>query len=185
MALPELVILDRDGVINEDSPEYIKDADEWQPIPGSLEAIARLNAAGVKVAVATNQAGLARGLFDEFALARIHARMIEAVEDAGGRLEMIAFCPHHPDDRCDCRKPRPGLLHRIASDLGISLDGVPMIGDSAKDIEAALAAGARPMLVLTGKGEKERRRIDEESVPVFADLAEAVDHLLSAADRRE
>lgn len=178
MALPKLVILDRDGVINEDSPDYIKDADEWQPIPGSLEAIARLHAAGIKVAVATNQAGLARGFLDEFALARIHATMIEAVEDAGGRLEMIAFCPHHPDEHCECRKPKPGLLKRISSELDIPLAGVPMIGDSAKDIDAALAAGANPMLVLTGKGESQRQQVDENSVPVFADLSEAVDHLL-------
>lgn len=174
----KLVILDRDGVINHDSDAYIKDADEWQPIPGSLEAIARLSGAGWKVAIATNQAGIGRGLFDEYALARIHGRMIEAIEDAGGQVEMIAFCPHHPDDGCDCRKPAPGLLHAIARELDTRLEGVPFIGDSMKDIEAAEAVGAQPVLVLTGKGETTRASLGDRDVPVHADLAAAVDALL-------
>lgn len=179
---PKLVILDRDGVINDDSDAYIKDADEWQPLPGSLEAIAALTRAGWTIAVATNQSGLARGLFDEYALARIHAKMIDAVEDAGGHIELIVFCPHGPDDDCDCRKPKPGLLKRIAAELALPLDGVPVIGDSLRDIEAAEAVNAQPMLVLTGKGEATRYMLDGRNIPVHADLASAVDELLKQGD---
>lgn len=179
MKQPSLVILDRDGVINEDSVDYIKDADEWLPIPGSLEAIAKLTAKKVPVAIATNQAGIGRGLFDEYSLARIHARMIEAIEDAGGRIELIAFCPHHPDDACECRKPKPGLLFTISEELAISLEDAVIIGDSKKDIEAGRAAGtAAQYLVLTGKGADEREKFSSDMPPVFADLAAAVDHLL-------
>lgn len=179
---PKLVILDRDGVINVDSDAYIKDADEWQPLPGSLEAIAALTRAGWTIAVATNQSGIARGLFDDYALARIHARMIDAIEDAGGHIEMIAFCPHGPDDDCSCRKPKPGLLQRIAAELSLQLTGVPVIGDSLRDIEAAEAVGASPILVLTGKGETTQHMLDERNIPVHADLASAVDELLKNGD---
>ncbi|MFP4079669.1 MAG: D-glycero-beta-D-manno-heptose 1,7-bisphosphate 7-phosphatase [Ectothiorhodospira sp.] len=175
-----LVILDRDGVINRDSPDYIKSPQEWIPLPGSLEAIARLTRAGWRVAVATNQSGLARGLFDAATLEAIHDRMRRAVEAAGGRIDLIHHCPHGPDDGCDCRKPRPGLLHRIADDLGVSLAGVPAVGDSARDLEAARAAGCRPLLVRTGNGERTLARgaLPPETL-VFPDLAAVVEHLLA------
>jgi D-glycero-D-manno-heptose 1,7-bisphosphate phosphatase len=149
-----LVILDRDGVINQDSDDYIKSLDDWVPIPGSLEAIARLSHSGFRVAVATNQSGLARGLFRLDTLNAIHQRLCERVSALGGRIEMIAFCPHGPDDGCDCRKPRPGLLLEIAERFGVELANVPFIGDSFGDIQAARAAGAQPWLVRSGKGER-------------------------------
>lgn len=176
----QLVILDRDGVINEDSDDYIKSPEEWQPIPGSLAAIARLHRAGWRVIVATNQSGVARGLFSIDTLMRIHEKMYRAVSDAGGLIDAVFFCPHHPDDDCRCRKPRPGLLLDIASRLRIDLSGVPLIGDSLRDLEAARAAGATPLLVRTGKGTStlDHPRLDP-AVPVFRNLAAAVDALLT------
>ncbi len=175
-----LVILDRDGVINEDSDAYIKSPAEWVPVPGSLEAIARLTAAGWRVVVATNQSGIARGLFDLETLGRIHARMHRAVAEAGGRIEAIFFCPHGPDEGCRCRKPAPGLLEEIAARYRTTLEGVPVIGDSARDLEAARAAGARPVLVRTGKGRRTEAAGGPalEGVPVHDDLAAAVEALL-------
>ena len=168
----KLVILDRDGTINQDSDNYIKSPLEWKPIPGSLEAIARLTQGGWRIVVATNQSGIARGLFDMATLNAIHAEMHRAVGQAGGRIDAVFFCPHAADSKCECRKPKPGLLHEIASRLGVELDDVPMIGDSLRDLEAAVAAGAKPCLVLTGKGRKTR---DAGGLPagteVFADLA--------------
>lgn len=152
----KLIVLDRDGTINFDSDQYIKSPAEWRPIPGSLEAIARLNHGGWRVVVATNQSGLARGLFDMAALNAIHAEMHRAVAQAGGRIDAIFFCPHAADAGCGCRKPKPGMLHEIARRLNVELAGVPVAGDSLKDLQAAAAVGARPMLVLTGKGEKTR-----------------------------
>ena len=152
----KLVILDRDGTINYDSDQYIKSPAEWKPIPGSLEAIARLTHAGWRVVVATNQSGIARGLFDMATLNAIHAEMHRALNQAGGRIDAIFFCPHVADSNCECRKPKPGLLREIASRLGVELEGVPMIGDSLHDAEAAAAVGAQPYLVLTGKGRKTR-----------------------------
>lgn len=151
---PRLVILDRDGVINYDSDAYIKSADEWRALPGSLEAIAALGTAGYTVTVASNQSGIGRGLFGETELAAIHAKMTAAVEAAGGRLAGIYFCPHRPDAGCSCRKPRPGLLEQIAGDFGVSLTGVPVVGDKRSDLEAAEAVGARPILVATGQGQR-------------------------------
>lgn len=148
----QLVILDRDGVINFDSPDYIKHADEWHPIPGSLEAIALLSQAGFEVYVATNQAGIARGKLTESALAGIHAKMVAAVEAKGGRIAGIEYCPHHPDENCACRKPAPGMLLAVEQVSGIALSGQPYVGDSLKDLRAAEAAGCEPMLVLTGNG---------------------------------
>jgi D-glycero-D-manno-heptose 1,7-bisphosphate phosphatase len=145
-----LVLIDRDGVINRDSNEYIKSVEEWVPLPGSLEAIADLTRAGFTVAVITNQSGIGRGLFSEETLAAIHAAMRAAVEAAGGRLAGIFYCPHRPDAACDCRKPKPGLLLQAARRFGVPLDGVAFIGDKASDVEAAQAAGARPVLVGTG-----------------------------------
>lgn len=176
-----ILVLDRDGVINEDSAEYIKSADEWRPIPGSIEAIARASRAGFAIAVASNQSGLARGLFDLDALTEIHDRMIEAVENEGGRIDIITWCPHHPDDDCACRKPRAGLLRRIESELGASLTGQWFVGDSARDLEAARAAGMVPVLVRTGNGAKTEKEINNDEVRVFDDLAGAVGELLKTA----
>ena len=152
----KLVILDRDGTINQDSDQYIKSPSEWKPIPGSLEAIARLTQGGWRCVVATNQSGLARGLFDMATLNAIHAEMHRAVAQAGGRIEAIFFCPHAAADNCGCRKPKPGMLFEIGSRLDVELKGVPMVGDSLRDLEAAAAVGARPWLVQTGKGKRTR-----------------------------
>ena len=176
----KLVILDRDGVINEDSDDYIKSAEEFHFIPGSLEAIARLNQAGYRVAVATNQSGLARGYFDLDTLNTMHGKLRQALAALGGHIELIAFCPHGPDDGCDCRKPLPGLLREIGERLGISLAGVPVIGDTLRDVEAARAVGASPILVRSGKGERTlTNNKGLEGVAVYADLGEAVDALLA------
>lgn len=151
-----LLILDRDGVINEDRDDYVKSADEWVPIPGSLEAIARLSRAGWRIAVATNQSGLARGLFDMAALNAMHRKMHDLVAEAGGRIEAVFFCPHGPDDGCTCRKPLPGLFRAIGERFGVDLAGVPVVGDTVRDLAGAVAVGARPYLVLTGKGARHR-----------------------------
>ena len=175
-----LVILDRDGVINRDSREYVKSADEWVPIAGSIEAIGRLTRAGFTVAVASNQSGLARGLYDERALDAIHEKLNTLVREAGGAVDMIVFCPHGPDDGCDCRKPRPGLLNMLARHYDLSLTGVPVVGDSLRDLEAAAATGARPLLVRTGNGAQTETRLPENlsGVEVYDDLAAAADALI-------
>lgn len=179
-----LVILDRDGVINEDSDAYIKSPEEWIPIPGSLEAIARLNRADYRVIVATNQSGIARGLFTLDTLNRIHEKMNRALADIGASLDAVFYCPHGPEDQCACRKPLPGLLHDIERRLNVSLQGVPAIGDSMRDLQAAVTVGAAPILVLTGKGRRTLARLDIlAGVPVFEDLAAAVDALLAAEGR--
>lgn len=152
----KLVILDRDGTINRDSDQYIKSPEEWKPIKGSLEAIARLTQSGYHVVVATNQSGIARGLFDTATLNTIHDAMQRAVQQAGGRIDAIFFCPHAEDADCDCRKPRPGMLLEIGKRMNTPLAGVPMVGDALRDLQAAAAAGARPVLVLTGKGRRTR-----------------------------
>jgi D-glycero-D-manno-heptose 1,7-bisphosphate phosphatase len=178
----KLVILDRDGVINQDSDEYIKSPEEWQPIPGSLAAIARLHQAGYQVAVATNQSGLARGLFDMDTLIRMHDKMLRMVNEAGGAIDGIFFCPHAPKDDCDCRKPKPGLLRQIGLRFRTPLEGVPCIGDSVRDLKAALAVGASPLLVRTGKGLKSEAAEDmPPGVPVHDNLAAAVEALLAPA----
>lgn len=176
-----LIVLDRDGVINFDSPDFIKSAGEWNPIPGSLEAIARLSAAGWSVMVATNQSGLARGLLSEADLAAIHRRMHREVEAVGGVIAGVYVCPHHPDDACDCRKPRPGLLRDIAHRTGVSLQDVPMVGDSVRDIEAARSVGGRAILVLTGNGAdaREALAIRGESVETYPDLAAVAEVLVA------
>ena len=150
----KLIILDRDGVINHDSDAYIKSADEWRPIAGSLEAIARLTQSGYRIAVATNQAGVARGLLDLSILGQIHSKMQAAVSDAGGHIDAIFFCPHSPDAGCDCRKPKPGLLLEIFSRFGVKAEQTFMVGDSLRDLEAAYSAGCKPILVKTGNGQK-------------------------------
>jgi D-glycero-D-manno-heptose 1,7-bisphosphate phosphatase len=175
-----LLILDRDGVINVDSDDYIRSPDEWLAIPGSLDAIARLGRAGYTIAVASNQSGLARGYFDRATLDAIHDKMLGEVEAAGGHLELIRVCPHGPDDGCDCRKPEPGLLLQIADALEHDLQHVPVIGDSLRDLLAAVAVGASPILVRTGMGEQTAGALPPglEDTPVFDDLAAAADALI-------
>lgn len=175
----KLVILDRDGVINQDSDQYIKSPAEWKPVKGSMEAIARLTQDGYRVVVATNQSGIARGLFDMSTLNAIHDTMHKAASLAGGRIEAIFFCPHAATDGCACRKPQPGLLLEISRRLNIPLAGVPFVGDSLKDLQAAVAAGAQPVLVLTGKGRKTREAGGlPEHARVFPDLAAFASDLL-------
>ncbi len=176
----ELVILDRDGVINEDSDEYIKSPQEWRPIPGSIQAIARLNHAGYRVVIATNQSGVGRGLFSIETLGLIHEKLCHNLEEAGATIEAIFYCPHTPEDQCECRKPKPGLYHTIEQRLGKSLEGVFSVGDSLSDIEAAKSAGATPILVRTGKGMRTLQAVDDllDRVPVFDDLFGFVDALL-------
>ena len=176
-----LVILDRDGVINHDSDDFIKSPQEWIALPGGIESIARLSSAGYTIAVATNQSGLARGLFDENAVSAMHDKLRDLVADAGGRVDHIVVCPHGPDDNCDCRKPMPGLYLQIAEHFGVGLEGVPVIGDSLRDLKAATAAGAQPILVRTGNGKTTEESLTKELafVPVFDDLAGAALHLLS------
>lgn len=175
-----LVVLDRDGVINQESPDFIRTPAEWLPLPGSLEAIARLSRSGWLVAVATNQSGVGRGIITAQNLAAIHADMTQAIEAAGGALAGIFVCPHRPDEGCDCRKPRAGLLRQIEKRLGLSLTGRPVIGDSARDLQAAAAVGALPVLVRTGNGTATERSVQlPEGTRIFADLAAVADWLLS------
>jgi D-glycero-D-manno-heptose 1,7-bisphosphate phosphatase len=182
MAL-RLVILDRDGVINHDSDDFIRTPAEWVPIDGSLEAIARLNAAGYTVAVATNQSGIGRGLYDRGALAAIHRKMRRAVARAGGAIDRIVYCPHAPDEGCDCRKPEPGLLRALGAHYRVPLEGVPAIGDTERDIDAALAVGARAMLVLTGNGRTTRDALDRRGLGIetYPDLRAAAERLAAEA----
>ncbi len=156
----KLIILDRDGVINVDSDQFIKSPDEWKPIPGALEAIARLNQWGWRVVVASNQSGVGRGLFGMDTLNAINDKMVRSLAQVGGRLDAIFFCPHAADSTCDCRKPKPGLLLQIGERFNVDLAGVPVVGDSLRDLQAAVAAGAKPYLVLTGKGEITRASPD-------------------------
>lgn len=180
----KLLILDRDGVINQDSDDYVKSAAEWIPLPGSLAAIARANRAGYTVVVASNQSGIGRGLFDVAALDAMHDKMQQALAPLGGRVDRVFYCPHRPDAGCNCRKPRTGLLDQIAAHYGLSLSGVPMIGDSRKDLEAAVAAGAQPILVRTGKGAATESELPAGSaIPVYNDLASAVSALLDQETR--
>ena len=180
LAARGLLILDRDGVINQDSPKFVKNTDEWLPIPGSIEAIGKLSRAGYTVAVASNQSGLARGLFDRKALRAMHRKLRRLVAAEGGHIDRIVVCPHGPDDGCRCRKPAPGLLQRLARYYGTSLDGVPAVGDSLRDLEAAVAAGATPILVRTGSGKAVASRLPKSlrSVSVFDNLAAVADTLL-------
>ena len=147
-----LIILDRDGTINEDRDDFVKSPEEWVPLPGALEAIARLNQAGWQTVIATNQSGLGRGLFDMAALTAIHTKMNTALARVGGRIGAVFFCPHAPEDQCSCRKPLPGLYQQIGERFGVALGTVPVVGDSVRDLEAALAAGCPAHLVRTGKG---------------------------------
>lgn len=150
----KLIILDRDGVINQDSDQFIKSPDEWKPLPGSLEAIARLTQAGYRIVVATNQSGIGRGLFDMPTLNAIHDKMHKACAQVGGRIDAVFFCPHAAEADCNCRKPRSGMIEEIAERFGVDLKGVPSVGDSLRDLEASALLGAQTVLVLTGKGKK-------------------------------
>lgn len=174
----KLVILDRDGTINYDSDQYIKSPAEWRPIPGSLEAIGRLTQAGYRIVVATNQSGIARGLFDTATLISIHDTLQRAAAQAGGRVDAFFFCPHAADSTCECRKPRPGMVLEVARRFNVSLADTYMVGDTLRDVQAAAAAGARPVLVLSGRG---RKTLEEGMLPpgtaVFQDLATFAEHL--------
>ncbi len=182
-----LIVLDRDGVINRDSNTFIKSPDEWLPLDGSLEAIKLLSDSGFIVAVASNQSGLGRGLFDRQALRRIHRKMRRAVHKAGGCIDRIVCCPHTPSDACNCRKPAPGMLMRLARHYGVSLNGVPVIGDAERDLAAAEAVGARPILVLTGKGRNALAALEKRGKRVehYANLLSTAKSLLREQQRME
>jgi D-glycero-D-manno-heptose 1,7-bisphosphate phosphatase len=174
----KLVVLDRDGVINYDSGKFIKHPDEWRPIPGSLDAIARLTQSGWRIVIATNQSGVGRGLLNMASLNAIHAKMHRAVNQAGGRIEAVFYCPDTDESQSPCRKPNPGMFHAIAERFNASLAKAPCVGDSLRDLQAAAAVGGQPILVLTGKGKKTRAAGGlPPTTTVFADLA-AVAHVL-------
>src|SRR5574343_122003 len=174
----KFIILDRDGVINHDSDQFIKSPAEWKPIPGSREAIARLNDHGYRVIVATNQSGIGRELFDMDTLSAIHDKMVKALAQVGGKIDAIFFCPHSAEAGCECRKPSPGMFQQLAERYGIDLNGVPTVGDSLRDLQAGAAMGCRPYLVQTGKGAKTQHDPAlPESTQIFADLAAVVQEL--------
>lgn len=179
-----IIVLDRDGVINFDSDEYIKTVDEWRPIPGAIEAMATLSQAGHTLFVATNQSGIGRGYYSTSTLDAMHKKLESLLREQGGELAGIYYCPHHPDDGCHCRKPLPGMLDDIKTQHGLSLENSFFVGDSLRDLEAGLARGCQPILVKTGKG---LQTIDAglpnalSHTLVFADLAEFADHLLSVS----
>lgn len=182
--MKKLIILDRDGVINHDSSEYIKSPDEWLPIAGSLEAIAHLNRAGYHVVIATNQSGIARGYYDLETLDRIHEKLVDELAQVGGYVDEIFFCPHHPEDKCNCRKPKPGLFYQIQEKYKIDLKNVFFIGDSLSDMQVAREVGCRPILVLTGKGVKTLAENPElREILSFANLAVAAEYVLQVEVR--
>jgi len=187
----KLIILDRDGVINHDSADYIKSADEWIAIDGSIDAIARLYKAGFTVVVATNQSGLARGKFDLDDLEAMHGKLTGLVEEQGAELGAIFYCPHHPDDNCKCRKPMPGMIDAIEAEFNISAEGFYFVGDSLRDLQAAVTKGCKPILVKTGNGEKtltqlanvslqtDAPQVSPEQIQVFNNLAAAANFIIS------
>lgn len=181
----QLVILDRDGVINRDSDEFIKSPEEWVPLKGSLEAIAHLSQAGFEVVILTNQSGIGRGLFSADQLNQIHGRMIEHLRQLGGQIQTILFCPHHPDDGCECRKPLTGMYDELSRHLSITFKDVYSVGDSVRDLQAAKSAGAKPVLVKTGNGRKSLKTISDnpdlklDGTLVFDNLSCFVDALLA------
>lgn len=186
----QLIILDRDGVINQDSDAFVKNADEWVPIEGSIDAIARLSKAGFTIAVATNQSGLGRGLFNLRDLEAMHEKMNGLVHDAGGEISAVFYCPHHPDENCQCRKPKAGLIDAIESELACEARGAYLIGDSLRDLEAGISKGCQAILVKTGKGEKTWQTIEHENNPnysnilVYPDLASAADTLIHSLNKQ-
>lgn len=176
-----LIILDRDGTINEDRDDYVKTADEWVPLPGTLEAIARLNHAGWNTVIATNQSGLGRGLFDMAALNAMHGKMNTMLAKVGGRIDAVFFCPHTPDEPCECRKPMPGLFVQIGERFNVDLSTVPVVGDSLRDLQAGVAVGCKPHLVRTGKGRLTEEGDVNQTVPgtvVHDDLAAFAEYLI-------
>lgn len=179
----KLVILDRDGTINSDSDDFVKTPEEWLPLPGALEAIARLSHAGWHVVVASNQSGLGRGLFDVGTLNAMHTKMLKMLALQGGRMDAVFYCPHTAEDNCHCRKPRPGLFEQIGLRFGVPLKGVPTVGDSLRDVQAGAAAGCEPHLVLTGKSEKYRGLAPPQDLPpgtlVHQDLSAFADFILA------
>jgi len=179
----KLIVLDRDGVINEDLEHPVSSPDEWVPIPGSLEAIARLHQAGWRVAVATNQSGIERGIIDLETLHAIHQRMHEMVNQAGGKIDVVAFCPHSESEQCSCRKPAPGMLYTICERLNIDPGNMILVGDSLRDMQAAMVTAATPIIVRTGKGQS---TLDSnkglEHIPAYDDLAAYVDTLLAPSE---
>lgn len=181
-----LIILDRDGVINQDSDDFVKSLDEWIPIPGSIEAIADLSKAGYIIAVATNQSGIGRGLFDLDELEKMHDKLSSLVEDRGGKIDGIFYCPHTPDDNCNCRKPKAGLIEAIEEELGLSAEGAFIVGDSVRDLEAGLLKHCLPVLVKTGKGLKSLATLETKnpllfaSTQIFPDLKGFADQLVAA-----
>ncbi len=178
----KFVVLDRDGVINYDSPNFIKSPEEWKPIPGSLEAIAALSQAGFRVVLATNQSGLGRGLFDMATLNAIHEKMHRMLANAGGRIEALFYCPHSADSDCECRKPKPGLLSEIAQRFNLDLTGVFNVGDSLRDLQCAAQMGCQPVLVLTGKGQQTQAAGHlPPNTLIFPDLAQAAKYFIANA----
>ncbi len=176
----KLIILDRDGVINQDSDNFIKTVDEFIPYPDSLNAIAQLNHAGYTVAIATNQSGIGRGYYDEKTLAAMHEKLAHLLAPLNGHIDFIAYCPHHPDAACDCRKPKPGLLVQVAQHFNADLNNAIVVGDSLRDLEAARAVGAKPVLVKTGKGERTLAKAEGlENVPVYTRLSTFVEDVLA------
>jgi|SRR5438105_9942503 len=181
----KLIILDRDGTINEDRDDYVKSPEEWVPLPGALEAIAKLNHAGWHTVLATNQSGLGRGLFDMAMLNAMHARMNQMLAKHGGRIDAVFFCPHAPEEQCECRKPLPGLMELIAERYGVNLKDVPLVGDSLRDLQAGIAAGCPTHLVLTGKAgqldplQREQMLQQAPGTQVHADLCAFADSLIS------
>ncbi len=180
MTQTKYILLDRDGVINQDSDHYIKTTDEWLPIAGSLEAIALLNRHGYQVFVITNQSGVGRGFFDMATLTAMHDKMQRLTLEKGGKISGIYFCPHTPDDNCNCRKPKPGLLQQFARENQVDLHTVYFIGDSLGDLKAAQAVGANGILVKTGKGKKTLEENHNLCIPIFEDLYDAAKHIISA-----
>lgn len=180
----KLVILDRDGVINADRDDFVKNTMEWQPLPRSLEAIANLTQAGWRVVVATNQSGIGRGLFDMHALNAMHEKMHRLVNQAGGRIDAVVFCPHTAVDECDCRKPKAGMVEDIMARFNVRGDKLPLIGDSLRDLEAIVAVGGQPLLVRTGKGP---RTLEKGGLPegtlIFDDLFDAADYLINLEEQ--
>ena len=178
----KLVILDRDGTINVQSDDFIKSADEWMPLPGALEAIAQLNHAGWHVVVVSNQSGLGRGLFDVAALNAMHTKLHKQLAAVGGRIDAIFYCPHSPEEKCNCRKPLPGLFEQIGERYGVDLKQVPTVGDNLRDLQAGVAAGCEPHLVLTGKGAQHRGQVLPPDYPagtwIHEDLAAFVRFIL-------